>query len=101
MTTVARRPRRIPHRDLREQAERVGIHPEIAAITPHDDLAAIIRFAPALRIVPDADQECPDERASTLTFLASLKGEPTFIQPISLGAHEYTPHDEYTGGDAA
>jgi hypothetical protein len=51
--------------------------------------------------VPDADQECPDERASTLTFLASLKGEPTFIQPISLGAHEYTPHDEYTGGDAA
>jgi len=105
-------------RSLREEAIQAGVDPFIAGTTAPDDLAAIIRFAPQLRLVEDADldtvprlgipfdpyEEAPDEAASTRYF-KERRSNPDAMPDIAsldwIGANEYTPFDEYTGPGSA
>lgn len=59
-------------RKLRKHAVSIGIDPYVAAETPLADLAAVIRFAPKLRLVPDVD---------VLTFPIMGGVETTFHYP--------------------
>lgn len=103
-----RRPRRVLHRDLREAAAQVGIDPVVAETTPHDDLAAVIRLAPMLRIVDDvevseswvdamlADGFSIDECASVATY---ARGE--LVEAAFASGADQTPWDHFDGPDAA
>lgn len=120
MTILAPRPvkRSEQARRLRERAIAVGVDPFVAGTTAADDLAAVIRLAPQLRLVHDADLDAldtprlgvpltpiqrmesegftPDEIASVLTFTRGMH-----IESGCLGADNYGPWDEYTPDGAA
>lgn len=120
MTILAPRPVRRSEqaRRLRERAIAVGIDPFVAGTTAADDLAAVIRLAPQLRLVHDADLaelDTPrigspltplqrmensgmtrDEIASVLTFARGMHVESSWVS-----ADGYTPWDEFDGPGAA
>ena len=95
-----------------------GIDPVVADSTDPSDLAAVIHIAPQLRLafddvdgqypslgIPLTEGQCianhdddyrPEYAASIATFRTGRLVEHAFPS-----ADDYTPWDEYTGGDAA
>ncbi|MCW2922278.1 MAG: hypothetical protein JWL76_2152 [Thermoleophilia bacterium] len=101
------------NRALRQRAVAAGIDPFVAGTTAPDDLAAVIRLAPALRLVPDVElpfevepedlcpnlrfdpyADGPDEAISTRIARGIEHGKP-------IGHLLNHPHFNGFGGDAA
>jgi len=103
-------------RRMRERAVEVGIDPFVAGTTPVDDLAAVIRLAPQLRLVEDADLDSVPRIGVPLTPLQRMENsgmtadEIASVLTFARGSHvetdwpsadHFTPLDYYDGGDAA